>query len=420
MHLALNTSRVNHLFVGLVLVIFSFTEITVMQVGKAVITPFHFVVLGLVIPLLITNPAAIKADKLLLGLLAYILLVNAINFKGIRTSSFIYTLVFIIEFIMIMAIAKNIKANALKRFFQVILILYFINLCVTTLLIASGLYNLTSGTIFRAYFGMRPMGFSSEPSYAAFIVTIAFVCINELKFWKDQRNSWTYYLLYFGCIILTTSAYGIIYACLYTMVMLWRVIRSYSTQMRVIIVSVIATISIIGLLLLAADGGSPVTRAMKVAAVLVSDMPLTDKIDEIGIEDASAWGRIGPSWLLFQNGNIGDLIFGHGSGSSGQYFFDQLVGILVNSDREYVDLGIIPGFLYEFGFIGFFLLLSLLFRLLRSNKLFFLLLISFFVNAGINTQIFWFALTCFSLVAIQVRTNISPSLTNLPEMCPGV
>jgi len=164
MQLTYAASKLNQLFFGLILVLFSFTEISVMQLGKALVTPFHIVMLAFAVPVLVTAPASLRASKILLLLLGYILAINAIHFSQIRVTSFVYTLVYIAEFILILSLGRTVSTEYLKRIFQLIIVLYLINLGITQVLITTGLYNDILGMVLRSYNNIRPMGFSSEPS----------------------------------------------------------------------------------------------------------------------------------------------------------------------------------------------------------------------------------------------------------------
>lgn len=406
MQLTYTASKLNQLFFGLILVLFSFTEISVMQLGKALVTPFHIVMLAFAVPVLITAPASLRAGKILLLLLGYIVAVNAIHFSQIRITSFVYTLVYIAEFILVVSLGRTVSTAYLRRIFQLIIILYLVNLGITQLLITTGFYNDILGMVLRSYNNTRPMGFSSEPSYAAFIVTVAYICYNEIKYAQERRNSWNYYFLFLLCIILTTSAYGVIYALIYTSVLMWRMVSRVPFKIRFIVFSFLAVAVTVTLVYLSRSGEGPVNRTINVVSVALSNAPLSEKIETIGVEDVSAWTRFGPTWLLFQNSGLDwGILLGHGSGAASAFFQEQMVGIIISDDREFLDLGIIPAFMYDYGLIGLCLLITLVVLGVKKNRLFILLMVLFFFNAGINTQIFWYALTVMIITARHLTTS---------------
>lgn len=405
MQLSIPAYKVDRLIVSLVLLLFSFTEISLMQVGKASVTPFHFVILAFAVPIMFTAPASFRVNRNALVLLLYIVLINIIHFSSIRVTSFIYTLVFFLEFILIISLARCLDAFSLKRVFQLIIILYFLNLCITTLLIQTGLYNDTLGIIFKAYYSMRPMGFSSEPSYASFIVTVAFICYNELKYAAERKNSILTLGLYVVTVALTTSSYGFLYVAICIVYILLREANRMPRNFRLLFFAAFTGIIIIAIAYLSTIDSGPIQRLFNVANALLSDAPISEKFDAVNQVDPSAWARLGPTWLLFQdNGLSPGLLFGHGSGASSFFFQEQMVGILIDADREFLDLGIVPAFIYDFGITGFLLLLLMIWHSFRQKKLFMFLFVLFFFNAGINTQIFWYALAIMAITT-QLLNN---------------
>ncbi|MCE3281636.1 MAG: hypothetical protein K0Q66_373 [Chitinophagaceae bacterium] len=378
MYIKVEKGHIRYGVAALLLVLFSFTEIFIMQVGKAVVTPFHLVTLALSIPVLIFAPLIIKVDKRILWLFFYLALVNLVNYRQFKLTSFIYTTVLVYEFIILYSLFASVTLSQLRRVFKVIVLLYFFNLLITTLLLKLSIYPDALSGILKAYWGMRPMGFSSEPSYASFIVAVAFVCYNELKYIEDKRNSLLYFVIFCLSVLLTTSAYGLFYIMLCAGYMAFRMLRKQPAMIRyAFMLSIIAVVTV-AIFVFSANDSGPFKRVSTMISVAFSDMPVADKIDAINLEDASAWARIGPTWMMLQNEMGGfNYLLGEGSSASASYFLSEMIGILVNPDSEALDLGIIPTFIYDFGLIGFALLLFVIFKSLR-NTFFILLIVVFF------------------------------------------
>lgn len=404
MHISLSKARVSYGLAALLMVLFSFTEIPVMQIEKAVITPFHFAILLVSVPILLTMPGVIVLNRLILLLAGYIVLINLLHFGGIRVTSFIYTLVFFYEYIFLVSLLRFIRLEDLKKVFLVILILYFLNILITFFIIQLNLYSDTIGFIFKAYFGSRPMGFSSEPSYAAFIVTVAFICYNELRYATEGKNSLPALIIYVLTVALSTSSYGLLYVAICVIYILFREAKRMPRNFRLFFYAIFIGVVAAAIAYLSTISSGPIQRVFNVASAFLSDSPISEKLDAVNEVDASAWARLGPTWLLFQNNGIdAGLIFGHGSGASSLFFNEQMIGILVDKDREFLDLGLIPGFIYDFGLIGFTILVFFFVHLLRGNRFFIFLVVLFFFNAGINTQILWFALISMGITAGMIK-----------------
>lgn len=403
MQLALNSSRVNQLIFGSLLVLISLTEIPIMQIEKAVITPFHFVMLLFSIPLLLFKPGIINISKYLIWLTIYILCINLLHLGSIRITSVVYTLVFVYEFIVLISLLKFVKLPDLKKIFLLILSIYFINIFFTFFLIKLRLYTPEIGFIFRAYNGERPMGFSSEPSYAAFIVAIAFMCYNELKYATTGKNSLFAMLIFIVTVLLSTSAYGLLYISLSIIFIVGRQMISLPYRYRLVFFGTVSLITGAVIIFLSNSESQPIQRVFDVIGAFVSDKPISEKMEAVGEIDASAWARLGPTWLLFQDNSFSvEMLFGHGSGAASLFFKEQMTGILIDGDSGSLDLGIIPAFIYDFGLIGFILLIIMTVSLLRKNKLFVVFFFLFFFNAGINTQIFWYALAAMAATVYTI------------------
>ncbi|MEM9820734.1 MAG: hypothetical protein AAF985_06665, partial [Bacteroidota bacterium] len=163
----------------LLFILFSFTGISLFQVGKAMMTPFH------ILALLLSGWMALFGKKCHLGflvslnfLLFYILLNGALSYPNIRYTSIIYSVVFIIELIVFYNLIRYCNFKSIEEALKLIIYLYFVNLCLGTILIATNIHWPALEQIIgvaRTSAGNRPSGFSSEPSYVAFILSMSYL-----------------------------------------------------------------------------------------------------------------------------------------------------------------------------------------------------------------------------------------------------
>jgi len=79
-------------------VLLSFTGVSVTQIGKAMLTPFHLV-MGLLIAygMMVNKKGSVKFSFSLLLFMLYVLLVNVLQYPAIRYTSVLYTLIYGVE-----------------------------------------------------------------------------------------------------------------------------------------------------------------------------------------------------------------------------------------------------------------------------------------------------------------------------------
>jgi hypothetical protein len=135
------------------------------------------------------------------------------------------------------------------------------------------------------------------------------------------------------------------------------------------------------------------------------------KLQEV---DGSAFARIGPTYLLLTAGEDSNINYwtGQGAGAAGVFLAGFMAGIIVDDDTENIDTGIIPAFFFDYGIIGFILLLIFLkICFLKLGFPFWLMFFLVLPNANINTQLLWFAILSYTFVSVwKTKSGALPDL----------
>ncbi len=392
------------------LILLSFSGISVLTIGKAILTPFHLLIgFHIVYGFLASNKLEKNISIPLLLFMLYVLGINLLQYDSIRPTSVLYTLIFCVEATIFFNLLKNCRISAIIYALKLIIILYFINIffgfCFDLIQFKSEFVL----KFIKVYYEKgisngRPMGFSSEPSYASFILSVSFLCYSHLTNHKQNRKSFFLFGSIVGSIILSKSAYGFIF--LSVIALDWALVfyRTGDKLFRLIfpLITILAFAGII--FFLSNSGNEGVQRLFKFSSALV-DNSVDGKAKLIKLQEAdgSAFARIAPTYLLFNSApeNNFNFLLGEGAGASGTFLSTFLTGILVDEGRESVDTGIMPALIFDYGVIGSFLfLLFLIFTFKYLSFSFWLLFLLIIPNANINTQLIWFAIICYSFVSI--------------------
>ena len=204
-------------YLVIILVLFSYTGISVGKIGKALLTPFHLVMGVLIVYAVFFTKKNNKNVLLtLLVLIGYLVGVNILSFPNIRFTSILYSVIYAIEMLIVYHFLKR---NALKDVllaFRIILFSYTANLFLGNLFDIIGFHNDFISAYIRVHHTAnsaigRPMGFSSEPSYAAYILSVVFLCYNHLKKHEYSKEILQLGFVYIFSILMMKSAYGFIF-----------------------------------------------------------------------------------------------------------------------------------------------------------------------------------------------------------------
>lgn len=394
-------------------ILFSFTGINLIQISKAMLTPFH------VMALLLGGWIVLFGRKSHLGFLVslnalflYLLLNSALCYPNIRYTSLLYSTVFIFELIIFYNLIRHCQFKSIEEALKLIIYLYFVNLCLGMVLIIlniqwSALEQIIG--IARTSAGNRPSGFSSEPSYVAFILSMTYLSYINIHRHQIDRSLIKVSGIYFLCIILTGSAYGIMLMGVCMLDWLRYFYFRLSENLRLLfLLSGVFTLSI-GLGQLSSVENESIERISGIGMILGDPYSDTDKkLSKLKELDASAFARIGPSYVLFfsEESENFNLWLGEGAGAAGVYIPMLMAGSLIDEDDDEFDTGILPAFIFDYGLIGMGLLLFLVIVCFQGLSFpFWLIFIMLLPNANINTQIFWFGIASFLVTSIIKNTR---------------
>ena len=263
------------------------------------------------------------------------------------------------------------------------------------------------------------MGFSSEPSYASFIISVAFLCYNHLEGHKLSKSTVKLWGIYVISIMLMLSAYG--FLLLFINILDW--LRHYyhllNSNLKLAFVVLCA---LMGSILIEGSSNSQneaFERLERLSSTLSDPGKTTEKkLAKLREEDPSAFARIGPSYILFcgDQSEEHNFYLGAGAGAAGEFIPKLMAGVLIDEDDNELDTGIIPAFIFDYGWIGFaFLVLFLINSFYNLPFPFWLSFLIILPNANINTQLFWFAIAAYLGVSM-VKSTYERRLPERPSL----
>jgi len=355
-----------------------------------------------------------KLPATLVVLVLYISVSNLLISETFKVTSYIYSLIIIIELIILAKISRKLELEDVRKIVKAIILLFFISIAVESLLI---LLHITPVGVWSEIFPIydfadqiRPMGLSNEPSYAALTLVFALYVLTSCDNFKFNVNEGLWYLLAVIAIFLSRSTYG--YA-LMSLLLVFLAIkgRILSIVLKFLlrnpaagILFSIIILSISLLILLNLDN-KPFQRLVKIYETL-SEVGLNmSGLLEIAYVDSSAGMRIVPTLQLieyFSSADLKFILFGNGAGQS-TAFYTSLWGQLTQ-------VGFVPAFIYNYGIIGTLVcFFCLKFFFPRKGLLLNILVLLFLFNADLNTQMFVYVLFTVMMANQLEKLNLRQS-----------
>ncbi len=406
----------------ILLLLMTFTGVSVGQLGKALLTPFHLIMgifMGFIIFFIRKSHFNLQISLLLL--IGYIVLANTIIHPGSRITSVIYSVVLSFEYIIMYQLLLRVKKAIVLKAFTIIMFAYLINIFLG-FVISSAHLNIGQGIINVFYSegdgSARPMGFSSEPSYAAFILSITFLAFNHLRGHKVDKIMWQMLAAYIMSTLLMKSAYGFIFVAVNMLDWFLFYFKRMSFNLRIVFLLAAVVFLFAMPFALQNSESESIVRLHNVSSIMNDgSLEPKKKLAKLQEEDGSAYARIGPTWLLIEAG--GDIeidwILGAGAGEAGLFFKEFMAGVLVDGDEvEKLDMGLIPAFVFDYGFVGTGLLI--LFFISCTYNLsspYWICLFLILPNCNINTQLFWYGMLIFAYVSAYKQ--VKPAISLPPE-----
>jgi hypothetical protein len=344
-----------------------------------------------------------NTQKKLIVFFLFFLLDIVINNEKLINSTVLHAIFFLlIGFISIGMLDVN-KRNLIK-INKIIIGLYFGNVIVSVLLSKLQIDNFFTKYIFLfAYYkdSYRYLGFASEPSYLALVITMSILSI--FYFHKDisKKNLWTYLALYVVSIILSQTTFG--YLCI-VLVLAYiyqkRLLFQQKNNMQRNILLVICLIMFLFL-----QDNIYLIRLQSALSIIFEGNSLNDLMIQLNEEDSSAAFRILPTFRYIQESDISSIKFWIGYGVTGSgIFFSQMFGF-----EEIHNFGFFPAFLYSFGILGCGFFLFFIFSTIKNLPFIFkLFLLISLTNCNISTQMFWFIIIeMFWISKIQIQQQFT-------------
>lgn len=397
----------------------SFTGVSVGKIGKALLTPFHLV-MGVLIGVGMFYAHKVNREILviLLILLLYMLGVNFVNISSVKPTSVLYTIIFCMEAMILYNFMKSSSIPIMKRAFELIVLLYFYNVLIGTGMSLVGLRIPPLEEFIRLYYmetgDVRPMGFSSEPSYAAFIVAMAYMAHNHLNNHKFDKSVAKLSIAYFLGSIMMKTAFGMLFIGMCLMDWAINLYPKFVRSVR-LMYPFFGIIMVLVVVIIFTNSDAEAIRRLGTVGEILTD-PFDDnqkKMAKLQEKDGSAFARIGPTFMLIAEGdNLSFNVYtGAGAGTAGKFLLEMLSGVLIDDgDAESLDVGIIPAYIIDYGFIGFVLLWIFLISIMYNLGLpFWLCFILVMFNANINTQLLWFGITaCMAVSMYKAHRHLLP------------
>ena len=337
-------------------------------------------------------------EKNILLFLFGIFLSSFIHIGEVEWISVLFTYFFIYTyFILVKDINPQLFVSAIKFIFWA----YLVYLVLGQIYVALGLFVPKNINDFGLQFGsfgsvyqltgetFRQRSLSTEPSHAAFFTVISMISILKCDQLFGLRTSKKYWLAYLYMMVGYTSSFGL----LVLPVPLLIILKKNNFKLGVIILGLLLGIAIFILF----SSQFFFQRLFIFFEMISSELDLNN-LENIQGTDGSAFYRIGPTFVYFNNFKILDIYFwiGHGI-NKGNEFISNI--IYSNSDYE-LSIHFFPGFFYDYGLIlGVLFLLIFLKKLRLSKNLSYTFIFIFLMlNSSINTQLFWFFIISFTLV----------------------
>ena len=394
--------------IGFSLLLIALTNLAVITIDgfSAPITVFILytsVIICFVLVRLYTRfPLLDKPEVFILA--GYLFFVNLINIDEARWSSLGYSILYCVFFLFLAQYQHLISKEYFQRLSKIIIYLYLINVLLAHVFFQS-LPWLFQGVDDARSGGMKYQGFSSEPSYAAFVVLVAFLIYIRCS--EDTRTSKAIVLLSVIYLIKSfSSVYG--YIIFGAIVLDW-LRRNMFINPITLLILLFATGS--GFLVIGTSDIGGESRVWNLFYLIISG---DFSLENLKFLDSSAFMRIGPLFSYLEGFDLFSMktYLGYGSGQSAFYFGHVFNDVIGEENRGFesgtLNLGFFPGFLYDYGIIGVTLVYLIV---LRHGMCKFISIQSFIIflmlfNASFNTQLFWYVWAMlFVLNQILCRTS---------------
>lgn len=381
--------------------IFIFNKLPVWIALTALLLPF------LILDVLVNRP---KINRLFFIFIISLIIVSVLNFQSLKINTIMYSLFLTILFLFSQRKIELCKPELLINIYQNIILIFFTLLIVGLYLhFLLGMNDVPFARVDVSRDFPRSFGPTTEPSYAALILTIA---MSVLCFNVGNTHFKIRFLLflYFIAIIIIGSGIGyLICTVLFIYIFFSSTVKIFNIEKIIIL-----TLSLIGLFFLSNDSIERLKPLFEILFNAFSYNSFEEASNTFKLTDSSAWFRFGPLFEYFKDIellSLSDILFGHGAGTSTFYFGEKYrmhidPNWFSDDGIPVMDLPLFPAFIYDYGIIMTLILMYIfksLIKPIKGNFLFTLIAIFIVFNSNFNTSIFWFFI--YSLLVVNVVQN---------------
>ena len=252
-------------------------------------------------------------------LLIFLIASYVFNSAQAKFSSLLYSVLLIITFFILYIDLRKASLYYIFKLSKLIIYLFFLSIVIAQILIS--LDYLSIALFFKIIFidsgtGLpRVSGFSSEPSYAAFIVMSAYYFV---LLWQTKNGIFLVapFLMVLYQIYSLSSVYGYILTCILAVFFLY----SSHFKNKKLISSMALTIAVVIGVFYSFD-----VQESRIFALIGFFFSGDLDLETFNSIDSSAWMRIAPLITYIENLNLFDLrtYFGYGSSASSVFFTNQ-------------------------------------------------------------------------------------------------
>lgn len=322
-----------------------------------------------------------------------------------KLSSLAYAAMFFAYGFWLIATLGAFRTTYVVRAMKIVVVAYFLSALAATLAAVMGVVERESFIFIRMWTNMntgesRPIGFSSEPSYAAFVVVLAWMTLVRLGHIRPgARNGfgfWTTLTLF------SLQLFGSIYGYLLGVVVAVSCLSLLPKRQRMRWLISGFVLSLIAVMRMTSAGGD--FRSLRILYAVVSG-----DLETWLLEDTSSFFRFGPMLSYITSANFADVAtwLGHGA-TSASYFFVEMFRLHIDANNDTIELGLMPSYIYDYGLLAGVLFLVFLYRTTRGamRPAMVVILMLLIFNANFSTQMMWFAITC-ALLSRHPANNYS-------------
>lgn len=393
-----------HLVGVVMLVALSLTDLAFASAGGTPITAF--IVVAPVCALVFADRWSHGIDWCRVPVVAgWMIASTLLNWGDAKLISVAYSGVFLVSFVVLMNTQRFVTRDLFVLALKIIIVAFFVNVLASQLLELAGAPRSFLGAFFhratdpREDVGLRYYGFSSEPSYAAFIVIACFACLRRLTPASDRRMLLGYGALVAYQLVAFQSVYGYLLGLALAIAELR---RSLSRRTFVWVIAIGAAA------MLARDVQQEGRFSHLVSAAMDQDV---DGIADLHVIDSSLFLRTAPAIEYVTESHVASAGFfiGHGAMASTAKYTEMFAGWIGEDDSFMAAL--LPGYFYDYGLIGGVLVLLVIVGRARHRiaSIQNLVLVAVLFNASFNTQLFWFVVGTLALTNRYAAETVEPA-----------